>query len=1050
MAEIIWTPEQRQIIEYGGGSMLVSASAGSGKTTVMLERVIWLIKQGYSLRHMLISTFTVAAADDMREKLFNRLTAEYEKTGDKRYLGETDALSSADIGTLDSWCQRLVKRYFYITGDDPAFTVADETECAAWRKFALTRAIEEAADDPSSGYIELSALFNKRRSDDNVRSMAEIMMNFAATQSDSEAWLTTAAHAYGEEKAKELLTNYADALYNGIMYGVQMVREEAKYFKIDDKAGPLIDEIVGSADYVKSGGTDELERWTVARGVTQIRDGIIRLRVMVKGYEAFMRQMRSARNDVAERCVGVITAIAAKAAVYYAAAKAEKCKLDFNDLERKAKIILTSDEAPALRARYTHVFIDEYQDINPLQENIIELVGNNNLFFVGDIKQSIYAFRNCTPEAFAIKRDRLSEAGGMVRLNKNYRSADGILAFCNSVFSEIMTYPFGGVDYKNTSCFPIEGDGNDGSVEIYSYSAASRDNSKTDFDSVYSVKEHEFSERESSTGNEADAVTGKIVDLLSRGGYKYDDIAVLVRSRSNINLLINNLRAVGIPVSVSSKLKVEKGRCNSYLLAWLKIVDNFRDDVSLATVMRSPSVGFTDGEMIALRAKHPHTEYFCDCVLAERTDAKVAAFLETVGEYARLSKTLTAGELAGRITSEQRLFATALSEEQGIAKADGLGLLAESVTGYSGTLSEYLHMLTESEAEIDVPSRAGSVRIMTVHAAKGLEFPVVLTYGLSRRFRTDYSAPYIADGEFGFALESRLAESGETVPSLPLMAARLNRDKVQLEEEMRILYVMLTRAREKMVIFLPDNAREKMPKEATSFVDWIYPAALLHGITEYEDRAASVPSPEAEEPKEEDVARMAEGIRPLPAADIAEIKKSVTDILTEEYDEYVPTGVLIGDYSEAADRGEAMQRGTAYHVVLEQLDFGAPFDEQIGGIAEAADFGEEDIDKLRAAHAAISAETRGAKVYREQPFIFESDRGTNGESDGMILQGVIDLLIIRDGECEIVDYKTGALTETRRDKYLRQLDIYAAATEKILHLPVRKKRIYLIDAGKFM
>lgn len=1046
--KIEWTEAQKKIINYENGSMLVSASAGSGKTTVMLERVMRLIREGYTLRRMLISTFTVAAADDMRDKLFELLNEEYENTKDKRYLDELDSLSAADIGTLHSWCQKLIRKYFYVTGDDPSFDIADESECNVWKNIAVTRAIEEAEADPDSGYVELSKLYNRRRNDGKVRAMTEKIMTFAQSQSDADEWLNNAANGY--ENNEELLTylkNEGDKKLKKALAALDEFCMMSASYSLREKATQYEAEARSRLAYAENGDYSALGSWQRAVGITPIKEAFDRVRSLTDDYGAFVTLCRISRDDAAGSNAKTLLSLAKRATELYSEIKREKGKMDFNDLERRAKIILLSEEAKNIRESYSHVFIDEYQDINPLQESIIDLVGNDNLFFVGDIKQSIYAFRDCTPEAFAEKRDRLSEKGSLVELNKNYRSRDGILAFCNRLFSRIMTKEFGGVDYDKSARFPLETTGNDGSVEIYSFHREKSDNSKSYFDEIYSVKNHVREERATTGGNEADIITDRIVSLLKNTKYTYGDIVILVRTRAGVGRLVNNLRALGIPVSVSSKLKVESGRCNGYLLSWLRVIDNFCDDISLAAVMRSPSVGFTDAELMRIRAAHPKEEFFYDCLAAEN-DEKTRNFLQTVSRYTAMSKYLSPGELAGTITSEQKLFATALSEKQGIAKADGLGLLMESLSSFGGTLSEYLQMLDDAEPEVDIPPQPGSVRIMTMHGSKGLEFPVVLTYNLARHIKTDKTASYLTDGRFGLGLESRIAESGETFPSLPLIAARLRKTAAQIEEEMRILYVALTRAREKLIIFLPDNLKEKAPDEANSFADWIYPTAVSHGImtagseARETKRNAGGCTPESTE-------EIIRSMQSLPKPEIHEIKKSVTDLLTEEYEYEDVSPVLISDYDEG-DKQSAMLRGTAYHAALERLDFTKPFDEQLAALEKGENFDLVDTEKLRKAHAALTRETDGAEVYREQPFIFASDKATNGESDGMILQGVIDLLVIKNGEGEIVDYKTGALTESRKLKYNRQLDIYAAAVEKVLHIPVKSKRIFLIEQGEFM
>lgn len=1043
-----WTERQKKIIDFGSGHLLVSASAGSGKTTVMLGRVMRLIRDGYSLKKMLISTFTVSAADDMRAKLAKNLTEAYAETGDARYADELDYLPSADICTLHKWCQKLIRRYFYVTGDDPAFEIAEESECAAWRSEAIAAAIDEAAADPQSDYGAVSNLYIKKRSDAAVRRIVREIMIFADSQPDADEWIAHAADCYADDSAcRAYLSRLAESRYRSLCAAADELEAAAAALGLV-KAKPLIDEI--RANLCGAGVP-----YSRAVGVTPIKESFDALKKRAAAYNAFLDKLAAADNTAAARAAGVFLSLAARARALYTAKKTEKGRLDFTDLERKAKIILASDDGELVRASLTHVFIDEYQDINPLQASIIKLLGDN-LFFVGDIKQSIYAFRGCSPGAFAAKRDELSGGGSLVELNKNYRSKQGILRFANVVFSRVMTESFGKVDYAASARFAVDAaDGDDGSVEILLTPAPERASEKADFSTVYSVRGDEGRSRVGRAETEADAVTEKIVDLLAGDSkYVYGDIAVLVRSRSGAaDVIARNLRALGIPVSVSTRSGVSGGRCNRLLLSYLKLLDNFRDDVALASVMRSVIGGFTDAELARLRAAYPEEEYFFACVLkaGQDGDAKTLAFLDEVARYTELAGVLTVGELAGRITSDKKLFGTALSEELGIAKADGLGRLLANMSAFNGTLADYLEYVTENEPAVDTPPQPGSVRIMTVHASKGLEFPVVLMCGLNSPFRTDTSAGELCDGELGLGVESRLAETGETVPSVPLLAVRERKKLAELEEEMRILYVALTRARDKLVLFLRDGAvKDKPPEEANCYADWLWPSAIAHGARKA-TKAADVQEAEAAEDRplnEAALTALREQIAFDCALPVTDVKRSVTSLLaerdfsdaegTDDLAAYAPT-LLGAEY----DGRDAMERGTAFHAALERLDFGAPFDPQLPAPENALGaFSEMDRAKLRAAHAAIGAETRGCEVYREQPFLFADDAG-------MILQGVIDLLAVRGGEAEIIDYKTGFLTAERRAKYAAQLDIYAAAVERVLGLKVTKKRVYLIDAAAF-
>lgn len=1052
--KIAWTERQRAVIDYGDGDLLVSASAGSGKTTVMLGRVLRLLSEGYSLKRMLISTFTVSAADDMRTKLARKLREAFEETGDERYKTEAENLASADICTLHKFCQKLIRKYFYVCGDDPAFEIADDKESSSWLRESVDRALADEETSPDADYTDLCACYIKKRSDADIRKAVTDMLVFAFAQTDDKDWLEKAADCYSDDgKCREVTDAVTRKYYESALNAITDFERVAAEHGLGEKAAPYAEEM-----YAVLNGGEAV--WTRASGISKIRAERDEAKKRIQEYLTYLDDLQESRNDVAGRTAKKLCSIALRALEYYTKKKAEKGKLDFSDLERRAKAILESAEGDAIRASLDYVFIDEYQDISPLQESIISLLGNNNLFFVGDIKQNIYAFRNCTPKAFAAKREKLSAQGGSKELNRNYRSKEGILRFCNLLFSRIMTRDFGMVDYAGEAKFELDGQPtNDDSVEIFRYSVPAKENETVGFDEIYSVREDRSAQYEEQNA-EADAITRYIVGLIKNGGYKYEDIAVLTRSRmKGEEKVARNLRALGIPVSMGSKLSVTEGRVNRLLISMLRLADNFYDDISLTAVMRSPVGGFSDEELTRIRAAAPDAEYFYECVTAyaERKEgARAAQFLDRISVYSRLSRTVSVGELAGRMTSENKLFATALGERSGIAKADALGRLLEAANAFGGSLSEFLDQISSASVpEAEVAQQSGSVRIMTVHASKGLEFPVVVLCGLARgKKRADDAV--IFDSDLGVGVEARIKETGEKYKSVPLMAIREKKRKENKEEEMRILYVALTRAKEKLALFLPETVEDKNipPEKCNTFAEWIYPTAVSHGIKDFSiaDRDTDEERTALGNADVTGVERIREYLKTAPVAAPHDIKKSVTGLLADiepTEDSAADVRSLTGAEYEGTGAREAMSRGTAYHAALERADFSLTVEKQKERLSDLPDFDLVDESKLNAAFAALAAETAGAQIYREQPFLFVCDKDVNGECDGLLLQGIIDLMAVRGEECEIIDYKTGWINAERKAKYDRQLEIYAAAVEKLLGLKVTRKRIYLIDEKRF-
>ena len=1058
-----WNKQQKRVIYYDGGDMLVSASAGSGKTTVMLERVLRLIGKGGSVDRMLISTFTVSAADDMRNKLAVKLREKYAETGDERYLRELDKLPSADICTLDKWCQKTVRRYFYVSGDDPAFDVTDPAESKLMAKESVAEAFEEEDGKQDADYVELCACFVKDRKDDGLRGIVTAMLDFASSRADDRKWLASAADAYDTDEARAVIERCGEELNMAAFSAITAFETAAFDLGFGKEAAKHLSEMHNLLD----GGN--VQKWSPLSGALG-KDALCSelckaARDKVKAAAAFTAKRTSARNGEARRAVKKLSAIALRALDIFESKKYERGKLDFNDVQRRVLRILSSSEGDKIRDSLDYIFIDESQDINSLQESIISMLGKGNLFFVGDVKQSIYAFRNSEPKAFLRKKEQLSVSDGTVELNLNYRSSAGILDFCNLVFSRAMTERFGGIDYENEGKFVVPARGRDDSVEIFTFddSGKKEASEKPDFSEVYSVRD---ARRSKTTGDsaEADAVVRRIVSLVHDEGYDYDDIAVIYRSYSPaVGGIVAGLRECGVPVASAGGIDLTEGKVNRLLLSMLRLADNFYDDVALVSVMLSPIGGFCEDELAAIRAASPEAEHFYECVTAyAETDGgdKARRLLDICGRYARLSRVIGVGELAGMITSENKLFSSALALQSGAACADSLGRLLKKAGDFVGSLSDFLEQIAEYPPDRDKIMPPGSVRVMTVHASKGLEFPVVVLCALGKKYNMQAGVSgALFDDELGVGLESRNSVTGERHDSEPLIAIKLKKEKANKEEEMRILYVALTRAKRKLIIPLPASVTEDdkidEPAEAKSFASLLAPAARIYGINPAPSaetgeftgrRAASVDAGMLGRLKREIFSGADE--RP------SDIKKTVTGLIAETYvseDAALGVKTLTGAEYDGERAGEAMRRGTAYHAALERADFSLTAEEQAARLAsEVPDFGLIDIKKLSAAISAMRGLTAGAASYREQPFVLETDAELLGEPAGLIVQGVIDLMVIRGGECEIVDYKTGGINAARREKYIRQLGIYSMAAEKLLGVKVTRARAYLIDEERFM
>ena len=1034
------TAEQEKVIN-AAGDLLVSASAGSGKTTVMLARVMRLITGGTPLSRMLISTFTNSAATDMRGKLGKLLQAGYAAAGDGRLKAASTALPLADISTLHTWCHKIIRKYFFVTGDDPAFEIAGEAEAAVWKREAIVRAADEAAENPESAEI-LDAYMSRRKAN-KIYAIVSRLMDFASSADDGDGWLAGAASSYGSSGVNDFLNAHEVEMIKDLESRAAEFEQAARGEKLWEKAR-------GYADALRAWADGAEKPTKAATGITVIKDIYDDLKKAVIALADFREERAAFRAGEARAAAELFVSLARAAGGYYAEKKDEKGRLDFNDLERRAKQILLSPYGDEIRSAYDYIFIDEYQDINPLQESIIKLLkGNNTMFFVGDIKQSIYSFRSCSPDAFAARADNMPKEQ-VLQLNRNFRCKSGILAFCNNVFARVMTKDFGRADYARDAMFETDGGADDGSVEIIGYAKA--ENAKrpeADFDEIYSVKNAAQAE-DKEFGAEAVAAAARVVELLggtvTENGVERrvtcDDIVIIVRSRggcvSELERLLSSLR---VPVTLGRGLGMADGIHNRNLLSYMRLLDNRRDDIALLGAMRSFFGKFTDGELLEIRADAPHGADFADGVAfaAQRKTplgGKVKSFLTRADGFTKLSQVMTVGGLAGKITAEFDYFKYVLGEREGALHAEALSVLLSEMNGFGGDLPEWLEYIDEMNPSVQGIQPTGSVRIMTVHAAKGLEFPFVLLCNLDRKFNTADLADGMCDRRFGLALESRCKAERKKFGTDVLAAAKIRRKLANKEEELRILYVAMTRAKEKLVLFVPeekDCSAEKRARDADRATDWLMPSAAAIGVKPAAAPAGIKAEKAAGKLNPQTLAYIERAAVMPDVPPAVRIKSSVTTLAGEEQ----PYTVLADDYDGGS--GGDRETGNAYHKALELYDYSAG-KEQLDGLCAQDGCTLADREMLSLAVDTLAPLIAGRKFYREQPFIYKPDgHGT------VFVQGIADMLIFGSGGCDIVDYKTGRMTAENLAKYRTQLNIYADAAEKTLGVRVSRRIICHID-----
>ena len=1026
----VWSENQLEVINSNEKKILVSASAGSGKTTVMIERILRLLADGEKISSMLVCTFTRASAADMRAKLYVELV----KRGLKKELKD---LASAEICTIDSFCQRLITKYFYALGIDPQFEMLEESEAKAMRKRAVAQSIEFCSSDENFAYLR-QALRNNRK-DSTLENAMLAIMNYKSITPQSEQ-----PKIYNHKDVLDELNNYADSL-------------KAKTYAAVEELFSEINEPESYAELISALKNDNgVVSFEPRRKYKKENE---HLKPCFKYIKDRVSKTVEALNDInglraqseSEPLILSLVYAVEYAEKVYETEKKKRSVCDFSDLEKMALEILKSEFSDEIRAKYKYVFVDEYQDINPLQEEIIRLVSlGNNLFMVGDIKQSIYAFRGCDPSIFKNKYDMYAnpEIGKRISLSTNYRSSKRVIEFVNEVFSHVMTDEFGGIDYASNKM--VNAKDSQGYVKFHVVTG----NEKYKPCGVYSVKNHDV-DRLTKMEAEATLVAYRITELLKTEyngkPVAFSDIAILTRSMGTLeNMVLSKLREINIPVSLTEEAFYLTRPETGQLISYLRLIDNRHDDIAMAIAMLSPLGGFDENELANIKI-NGEGAFYSKVLSAATHNQKVNDFLTKLDRYCDLSRVLSVDELADVIVSENGYFnyAYSLSEDA----AEILDKFLQFLNGCptKNSLKATLSLIDERNPCAELSGAENSVKFMTVHKSKGLEFKFVFVIGLGESFNLKDLHKKVYEGEpIAMPIYEEHQEFNSDLRYLRMLTA----SKKQLEEELRILYVALTRAEEGLELFASlsdsdyecDAITQKIEivdmSQCKSALKWLAPLMYMakrYDVSDIELQAAA-PRKILFAKADEDVVKELKNYFNFVAPEQVAAKSYVSFLAHKDDEE---NAVYLTSEESSYD---ALARGNAYHKAMELIDFCNPSIDVLDGV----DLSLVDTDKLLYA-ASRMREFKG-DVYKEKPFMLKlsaSEAGLSG-SGQVLVQGVIDLMVVDGDNVTVVDYKTGKIHSALEDGYAKQVNLYAKAVERLLGKKVVGKFLYYFDAKEFV
>ena len=887
MATIKFTPQQSRAIDHTGSALLVSAAAGSGKTAVLVERAVRILcreENPVDADRLLIVTFTRAAAASLRAKLAQRLSAELAKRPGSGHLRrQRMLLQRTPICTIDSYCLQLLKTHFSALDIPADFTTADGPQLAQLRRQALADALENAYSDPD--FCAFADLYGTGRSDAMASRVVEQLHDFLSSMPRPEKVLE-AFCAQWEEDAPLDDTRWGQTLRTEARRAALCARELAAQNLEDLENDPALDEAYRPAlesdeaavdallDAIDSQPWDAMceasrslsyARLKAVRGhsseaMTRIKDRRDLLKDTLKrlqetvflcSEEEFLQDRRTAAPLVralarAEREFNQL----------FYQAKLEEKMLEFSDVEQLALQLLQNENgtptplAAQLSEQFEQVMVDEYQDTNALQDTLYHCLARpdgSNLFFVGDLKQSIYRFRQADPTIFQQKLDRFVEYGQpgpqKLFLDANFRSAPGVIGGVNALFTPLMSRKLGGVDYGPGERL-VPGLGG-----LENYGGYAGD---CEFRLVQSER----------PAGDAEYIARRIRQLMDpASGFtvrgetgprppRYEDFCILLRSRGAFGDYAAQLEAEGIPVYVDRAENLLDAPEIRPVASLLRVLDNPAQDVHLAAVMLSGMGGFTPDDLVNLRLGRKNGSFYGAVMASE--DEKVKAFGQWLHTLRQLSQTMPVDRLMEEIFARTGCLAAAGAMPDGSARRENLRQFAAFASGCGGHgLAGVVRAMDAALAGDGVPgpeqgqSRPGCVTIMTVHRSKGLEFPVVCAADLGREFnKDDLRAAAVFHPQLGIGLTLRAGQGG-TYVTAPYRAVQSALAQEGLSEEMRVLYVAFTRARDKLVMTMATKNALKLAQKlalrifsgapepyllehCASRGEWVMQAAMAH------------------------------------------------------------------------------------------------------------------------------------------------------------------------------------------------------------------------------
>lgn len=1144
------THQQQEAVNNRGGKLLVSAAAGSGKTKVLVDRLLGYLSDPTdpaNVDDFLIITYTKAAAAELRGKIASKISQQVAEDPENRHLQQQmQRLYLAKISTVHSFCTDILREYAYYLDLSADFRVADENECFELQSCVLEKILEEAYatadDDP-----DFCAFLNSQGLGRDDRQIPEILLKVyrsAMCHLNPREWLEWCMSSLENTEVKDVsqtvwgsylledLHNYLDLQINAMQRCADRAAATDGMDKPAAVLGSTVDQLVllrnsrTWTDIQKNMGIDygrltfskNCSNLLLAEQIKTVREACKKgIASRIRRFSGDNEQVLGAVQTSANAARGLMNLIR-KFSTEYDKYKRSRRVLDFSDLEHKTLDLLLGKHrsgvtvvAKEIGLRFREVMVDEYQDSNAVQDAIFSALTmqRQNCFMVGDVKQSIYQFRLADPGIFLEKYNCYSPAseaivgqGRKVLLNSNFRSSGGVIAAVNDVFSTCMSPKIGGLIYdedeqlkEGVPHIPLE----ESEVVLYGVD----------------VVEDTYAE-------ESAFVAEKIAQLLDGKHYvrqgeelrpiTADDIVILLRSPGSVgNAFQYALEERGIACATGGSQDLLHTEEIEVLRSMLQIISNPLQDIPLISVLMSRVFCFTADDLALIRRKNKYESMYA-ALQEDRTDKSVA-FLEVLNTLRQEAQLNSLSGLLNRIFSLTRIDSIYASMPDGTGRLENIQNFCQVAVGYESAVScslgqflEHLDMVDDRGLSAGGElSSCGAVRIMSIHKSKGLEFPVVFLCGLSRDFNRDNArAQVLCDRELGLGLTCVDMENRVRYPTIAkhAIAAKINADS--LSEEMRVLYVAMTRARDRLFMtYAAKNIADElnnislrvglcgpllMSQDVNSPGDWVLLTAQMHQENGWSVEVVRAPVGNTQVILDNDIQsglpddsidRMRKYLNFKYVYDLATSvpsKLTATQLKGREKDREVAQNAAIRDgelqwrepsFVETKVSGSV--RGSAMHAVMQHINYYAcaeksGVEQEIARLVKDGCISAEQAKLANVEHITafftteIGTKLRSdIKVLREFKFSILDDAskyypGTKGEK--ILLQGVVDCAMIESDGITVIDFKTDRVTDETLpmviERYTPQICTYADALSRIYCLPVKAAKLYFFDSHRMV